>query len=584
MESRPQHLSESEGLDTISPDPVETASDLVRNLSFPSASPRAVKKTWKVAALKTRALPDPWAGFQLDAIPEERAIRHMYDPRTGRWRQDEVVVKMQSERFAHGAMRECFRMKKLSKFSQHPDWHNASNYVAKCYMKPVERRVYFEDVKLQMDSKLWGELYNNCDPPKKVDFFQTYIIEMKDRVDTPLYCVEHLIEGNYIKYNSNSGFVSEVNRLTPQAFSHFTFEKSNHSLIVVDIQGVGDLYTDPQMHTTNLDKDYGDGNLGPKGMALFFSSHFCSSLCGKLGLTQFDLSPKELGKLKAGRTSGSPATTCITRFKDPAHHGASNHTHRATGGIEFNTGLPADEGQTQMKPWELLGNGKLLSASVAKEVARLERQDLGELHTLGMVHFELAHYHETGRLSEDQKPDWECAQYHLGKAADCRTVEAMCTLGQVLCQLPHQQFPALKIEPSPTHSYVGMGYLELAAKAGVREAMLHVASAYDTGIGLGNSPDGSQERSQDWVRATHWYTQALATQENGDQRLDAESDYALLARLAEMYRSGGHGLVKDCHKAGEYYNEAAEAATAAMKGRLASRYYTLAEEASADAE
>ena len=91
-------------------------------------------------------------------------------------------------------------------------------------------------------------------------------------------------------------------------------------------------------------------------------------------------------------------------------------------------------------------------------------------------------------------------------------------------------------------------------------------------------------RSQDWVRATHWYTQALATQENGDQRLDAESDYALLARLAEMYRSGGHGLVKDCHKAGEYYNEAAEAATAAMKGRLASRYYTLAEEASADAE
>eukprot|EP00731_Ephydatia_muelleri_P029286 Em0020g930a len=242
-----------------------------RNLSFPSASPRAVKKTWKVAALKTRALPDPWAGFQLDAIPEERAIRHMYDPRTGRWRQDEVVVKMQSERFAHGAMRECFRMKKLSKFSQHPDWHNASNYVAKCYMKPVERRVYFEDVKLQMDSKLWGELYNNCDPPKKVDFFQTYIIEMKDRVDTPLYCVEHLIEGNYIKYNSNSGFVSEVNRLTPQAFSHFTFEKSNHSLIVVDIQGP---------------MDYGDGNLGPKGMALFFSSHFCSSLCGKLGLTQ----------------------------------------------------------------------------------------------------------------------------------------------------------------------------------------------------------------------------------------------------------------------------------------------------------
>lgn len=35
-----------------------------------------------------------------------------------------------------------------------------------------------------------------------------------------------------------------------KAFSHFTFEASCHQLIVVDIQGVGDLYTDPQIHTS----------------------------------------------------------------------------------------------------------------------------------------------------------------------------------------------------------------------------------------------------------------------------------------------------------------------------------------------
>ncbi len=59
--------------------------------------------------------------------------------------------------------------KKLSKFSQHPDWQNASNYVAKRYMKEVSRETYFEDVKLQMDSKLWGEKYNKLDVvPKKV--------------------------------------------------------------------------------------------------------------------------------------------------------------------------------------------------------------------------------------------------------------------------------------------------------------------------------------------------------------------------------------------------------------------------------
>lgn len=46
-----------------------------------------------------------------------------------------------------------------------------------------------------------------------------------------------------------------------QAFSHFTFERSGHQLIIVDIQGVGDLYTDPQIHTEN-GTDFGDGNLG----------------------------------------------------------------------------------------------------------------------------------------------------------------------------------------------------------------------------------------------------------------------------------------------------------------------------------
>ena len=195
------------------------------------------------------------------------------------------------------------------------------------------------------------------------------VLEMVERPERDLYHVEHYIDGmfflyfsdsyfdeihyyhilhvslgEYVKYNSNSGFVdNRVIRQTPQAFSHFTFERSGHELIVVDIQGVGDLYTDPQIHTAE-GTEYGDGNLGVRGMALFFHSHSCkvttvfenhskkshfttltfsvfkqcdrfdshnqrnlislgNAICKSLGLEKFDLAPKEKAEIQSNNSS-----------------------------------------------------------------------------------------------------------------------------------------------------------------------------------------------------------------------------------------------------------------------------------------
>lgn len=107
-------------------------------------------------------------------------------------------------------MRECFRVKKLSTLSKDKDWSHAGNYVAKKYIQDVDRQVIFQDVVLQMDAKLWAEEFNRHDPPKKIDIMQMSIIECVDMPGSPLFHLEHFIEGEYVKYNSNSGFVSEV--------------------------------------------------------------------------------------------------------------------------------------------------------------------------------------------------------------------------------------------------------------------------------------------------------------------------------------------------------------------------------------
>lgn len=60
--------------------------------------------------------------------------------------------------------------------------------------------------------------------------------------------------------------------------------------------------------------------------------------------------------------------------------------------------------------------------------------------------------------------------------------------------------------------------------------------------------------------------------------------YIIYARMAEMNKLGGFGLEQDYEEASSLYNEAAEKAMAFGKGRMATKYYELAEECSCLAE
>ncbi len=84
-------------------------------------------------------------------------------------------------------------------------------------------------------------------------FLDTFVLELDSIYShrpSIFFGVERHIPGDYQKHNNNHGFVeNEDQRNTPQAFSHFTYEVSGQNMLVVDIQGVRDIYTDPQIHT-----------------------------------------------------------------------------------------------------------------------------------------------------------------------------------------------------------------------------------------------------------------------------------------------------------------------------------------------
>ena len=83
--------------------------------------------------------------------------------------------------------------KKLSIFSAHHDWDHSSNYIAKRYIEDVPMARYFDDVMMQMTTKLWATHYNKHNPPKKVDIVQMSVLEFQDRPGRPYYHLERYI-------------------------------------------------------------------------------------------------------------------------------------------------------------------------------------------------------------------------------------------------------------------------------------------------------------------------------------------------------------------------------------------------------
>jgi len=222
-------------------------------------------------------------------IALERGIKIIWNTCTKNWEKEQINVKLDySKPLAEGSLRLVYHL-----WDQSDPYNKYVAKISKDSRDQENKQIYFQDVRTQAIANQLGQLYNERLPPKTVEFIQAYVLVLQDR-ENVVCGVEKFIPGVYFKYTDNSFWENELHRNTPAAFSHFSYEVSHHEILVCDIQGVGDCYTDPQIHSVG-GAAFGKGDRGAAGIRDFLSTHQCNKICEYLNLPNVRRIPIRLG-------------------------------------------------------------------------------------------------------------------------------------------------------------------------------------------------------------------------------------------------------------------------------------------------
>uniref|UniRef100_A0A8C0BQP2 Alpha kinase 1 n=1 Tax=Buteo japonicus TaxID=224669 RepID=A0A8C0BQP2_9AVES len=174
-------------------------------------------------------------------------------------------------------------------------------YVGKEYKEEKGLLHHFSDVERQMTAQYYVTEFNKRLYEQKVPTQIFYIpsavlLILEDRTIKGCVSVEPYILGEFVKLSNNTKVVKNEYKATEYglAYGHFSYEFSNGTDVVVDLQGwvtgngKGLIYlTDPQIHSLNS-KDVSHSNFGKKGIYYFFNNQHveCNDICRCLSLTR----------------------------------------------------------------------------------------------------------------------------------------------------------------------------------------------------------------------------------------------------------------------------------------------------------
>eukprot|EP00871_Galdieria_phlegrea_P004196 jgi/Galph1/4778/GphlegSOOS_G3426.1 len=237
---------------------------------------------------------------------EQVVVRYSLDIRSGSWQIEPCRIAVAKSLFARGTFRLTRKVLLLE------DCRYASLYCIKFLQQPhlnCDPTVYFLDVIIQSLAEGFAQEFNRVYQETKISFVPASVVQFFQRNEGQTYSQFAILEpflvqmkNSFRKYNDNrGGFVSDsYSAEVANAFSHFTYALSGGDLVVCDIQGVGEYYTDPQVHTVQETPDFLETLLDLSGrcfsansdsvslesISQFISSHICNKVCFALGLQQ----------------------------------------------------------------------------------------------------------------------------------------------------------------------------------------------------------------------------------------------------------------------------------------------------------
>ncbi len=154
--------------------------------------------------------------------------------------------------------------------------------------KTVQTHVLAKSFAQQLQAK-----FSEVDDSEVVTLFPYNSIFM-GKVELTGECVtiEEYISGCFKKYVNNDGAISNEKSAScekAECLAHFSFEKSESKLMLLDIQGAGYTLCDPEIASAELQSHddeymYCVGNLSVSAITEFCKSHKCNIYCSTVGL------------------------------------------------------------------------------------------------------------------------------------------------------------------------------------------------------------------------------------------------------------------------------------------------------------